>query len=75
MVTHCVTRAMLVTEYVTHDSSQFEQFEHIQILSLILLLSQIEMQALSELVSQKLPRLHAHLEQTFCDISIIATDW
>jgi len=36
---------------------------------------QIEMQALSELVSQKLPRLHAHLEQTFCDISIIATDW
>mmetsp|Transcript_23386 Transcript_23386/g.51328 ORF Transcript_23386/g.51328 Transcript_23386/m.51328 type:complete len:402 (-) Transcript_23386:579-1784(-) len=36
---------------------------------------QIEMRALDELISNKLPRLHAHLKATDCDISIIATDW
>eukprot|EP00798_Chlamydomonas_sp_ICE-L_P007738 gene7738-914_t len=36
---------------------------------------QIEMNALDELISNKLPRLHAHLNVTDCDISILATDW
>ncbi len=33
------------------------------------------MLALDELLSQKLPQLHAHLKNTDCDISLIATDW
>ena len=41
----------------------------------VILVSQIEMKALDELISHKLPRLHAHLEATMCDINIIATDW
>lgn len=36
---------------------------------------QVEMLALDELLSQKLPLLHAHLANTECDISLIATDW
>lgn len=36
---------------------------------------QVEMRALDELISQKLPRLHAHLQAIDFDISMIATDW
>lgn len=35
----------------------------------------VEMKALDELVMHKLPRLHAHLLATDCDISLFATDW
>ncbi len=33
------------------------------------------MRALDELLGHKLPKLHAHLEATMCDISLLATDW
>ncbi len=33
------------------------------------------MRALDELLSVKLPALHAHLAATQCDVSLIATDW
>lgn len=36
---------------------------------------QVEMKALDELIANKLPKLHAHLVATECDISLIATDW
>jgi hypothetical protein len=36
---------------------------------------QVEMKALDELMSHKLPRLYQHFQQVECDISIIATDW
>lgn len=38
-------------------------------------LFQVEMKALDELISEKLPRLHAHLQDLEADVSIIATDW
>jgi TBC1 domain family member 2A len=38
-------------------------------------LCQVEMKALGQLVSSKLPRLHAHLEWLEADMSMIATEW
>ncbi|MEW5309256.1 MAG: hypothetical protein WDW38_001154 [Sanguina aurantia] len=36
---------------------------------------QVEMRALDELITTKIPKLHAHFQAVELDISIIATDW
>eukprot|EP00877_Chromochloris_zofingiensis_P004450 jgi/Chrzof1/14005/Cz08g20260.t1 len=35
----------------------------------------VEMRALGDLIAAKMPQLHAHLQATGCDVSLLATDW